>query len=598
MEFTFNASGNLNTRTGMISAKEIYGYDNLDRLKTVHYGSSSGMPIMAINYKVNGNIQDKTGLGAYGYHPTKVHAVETIENPQGLIPSTVRSVTYNAFNKPSQISETGGVDSYILNIMYGPDQHRWKTELKKNNALTKTVLFAGDYERITEGGIVRQLYYMPGGAIYVKETNQSDKIYYAHKDNLGSIIKLTDGAGTTVFAATYDAWGQQSITNNTFKFHRGYTGHEHLPEFRLINMNARLYDPLIGRVLSPDPYVQMPDFSQSYNRYSYCLNNPLIYVDPDGEWGWLAAGLGFVYGYVSYGLMNGDWGWKAVVSGGITGVMWGIGYTGKTDMTQWAYSAHTAINSTFSSFMPSYNQQIGNSNFSVSISPNIMFGTHSNLGVGVGLNYADENVAFGAGMNLNYTSNGWGFKNNGFNVGSYGYGAVNFGDGYTVSLSRSHFRGSDNQKTSMLGLRHKEWSFYYENDFPLGDGHDRWRTAAVSFNYKGKYGDHGIGVNIYTEQAGYFAGDKNRRTSRMLANGQMGYNASGIEAALYYRNGANYYGISHHKIGNFLQNKVAHDIGTGGSTKHFLWGRDGYGGGRCYDGLFWLYKSQNIYTLW
>jgi RHS repeat-associated core domain len=49
-------------------------------------------------------------------------------------------------------------------------------------------------------------------------------------------------------------------------------------------MNARLYDAALGRFLSPDPYVQMPDFSQNFNRYSYCVNNPLIYIDPSGEW--------------------------------------------------------------------------------------------------------------------------------------------------------------------------------------------------------------------------------------------------------------------------------------------------------------------------
>lgn len=64
---------------------------------------------------------------------------------------------------------------------------------------------------------------------------------------------------------------------------RGYTGHEMLPEFGIINMNGRLYDPLLGRFFSPDNYVQLPDFAQSYNRYSYCLNNPLKYTDPSGE---------------------------------------------------------------------------------------------------------------------------------------------------------------------------------------------------------------------------------------------------------------------------------------------------------------------------
>ena len=66
-------------------------------------------------------------------------------------------------------------------------------------------------------------------------------------------------------------------------FGRGYTGHEHLPEYGLIHMNARLYDPQTGRFLSPDPYVQDPANTQGYNRYAYALNNPLRYVDPSGE---------------------------------------------------------------------------------------------------------------------------------------------------------------------------------------------------------------------------------------------------------------------------------------------------------------------------
>ena len=54
-------------------------------------------------------------------------------------------------------------------------------------------------------------------------------------------------------------------------------------EFGLVNMNGRLYDPTLGRFLSPDNYVQEPGNSQSFNRYSYCLNNPLKYTDPSGE---------------------------------------------------------------------------------------------------------------------------------------------------------------------------------------------------------------------------------------------------------------------------------------------------------------------------
>ena len=63
---------------------------------------------------------------------------------------------------------------------------------------------------------------------------------------------------------------------------RGFTGHEHLDRTGLIHMNGRLYDPRLGRFLSPDPIVGDPTSSQSWNLYSYVGNNPLSYVDPTG----------------------------------------------------------------------------------------------------------------------------------------------------------------------------------------------------------------------------------------------------------------------------------------------------------------------------
>ena len=65
-------------------------------------------------------------------------------------------------------------------------------------------------------------------------------------------------------------------------FDRGFCMHEHYRDFGLINMNGRMYDPLVGRMLSPDIVIQNPEYSQSYNRYSYCFNNPLRFTDPSG----------------------------------------------------------------------------------------------------------------------------------------------------------------------------------------------------------------------------------------------------------------------------------------------------------------------------
>jgi RHS repeat-associated protein len=66
------------------------------------------------------------------------------------------------------------------------------------------------------------------------------------------------------------------------RFDRGYTGQEQMAGFALINLNGRMYDPYLQRFLSPDNEIQSPGDAQSYNRYTYCMNNPLLYTDPSG----------------------------------------------------------------------------------------------------------------------------------------------------------------------------------------------------------------------------------------------------------------------------------------------------------------------------
>jgi RHS repeat-associated protein len=63
---------------------------------------------------------------------------------------------------------------------------------------------------------------------------------------------------------------------------RGYTGHEHDPETSLVNMGARLYDNVTARFMAPDPTVQVPGWTQSWNRFSYAWNSPMNWVDPFG----------------------------------------------------------------------------------------------------------------------------------------------------------------------------------------------------------------------------------------------------------------------------------------------------------------------------
>ncbi|NLU37734.1 MAG: hypothetical protein GXX78_02440 [Bacteroidales bacterium] len=145
--------------------------------------------------------------------------------------------------------------------------------------------------------------------------SNTPQVYAIFRDNLGTITHLKSGSETLEYS--YDAYGRRrdkddwsyTLSGEPVLFaDRGFTGHEHLTQFGLINMNGRLYDPLVGRFLSPDNYVQSPDFTQSFNRYGYCWNNPLRYTDPSGDTpvNLVAAGIGAVIGGVINLSLNWD----------------------------------------------------------------------------------------------------------------------------------------------------------------------------------------------------------------------------------------------------------------------------------------------------
>lgn len=169
----------------------------------------------------------------------------------------------------------------------------------QNDATLLTRHYLGDcYEVDEKVGETDQRLYLGGGyydapMVYVKEGNNGWTLYNIGRDYLGSVTHVATSAGVLVAEYSYDPWGRlrDPETLEIYEYGdepdlflgRGFTGHEHLSWCGLINMNARLYDPTYGRFLSPDPYVQAPDFTQNFNRYSYALNNPLKYSDESGE---------------------------------------------------------------------------------------------------------------------------------------------------------------------------------------------------------------------------------------------------------------------------------------------------------------------------
>lgn len=251
-----------------------------------------------------GRIVSKSDVGTYNYSGFPLNAVKEIVVAPGssVISHETQNIEYNPFHKTQKITEKVGGLYYEEKMLYDADEDRAYTSQSQGSvpsslAVTRQRWYMGDYEMQQIAGNTQYIHYIgsDAGLVAMVVKDGSGFHYYpVFTDHLGSIVKVTDEMGLTVAEQNYDAWGRERNPNTwdydmtgTFAkpnwLYRGYTGHKMLPEYGLINMNGRMYDPANGRMLRPDNYVQDPLNSQNYNRYSYCWNNPLKYTDPDGN---------------------------------------------------------------------------------------------------------------------------------------------------------------------------------------------------------------------------------------------------------------------------------------------------------------------------
>lgn len=305
MGFEYDAqSGNLLSRTGMMADKECFEYDDLDRLIGVKAGNTTSLNI---SYADNGNILSKTDVGNYIYSNLKPHAVMSISNSEAYQWHTDMTTEFNDMGRIKLVSQQ---QVYPLDLAYeyGADGELWQlnytprvrsTDVGGHRAWSR--YYDDDYEFLVSARYYREFYYLTDNVLAVRDDEDAFKYYVLAKDNLGSIVKVYNSKAEPVFEASYDVWGKQSVSltkDNMDLLLRGYCSHMMLNEFDLVDMKGRLYDPVVGRFLSPDNYVQTLDNSQNYNRYSYCLNNPLKYTDPTGEFFGLDDALAIITGGV------------------------------------------------------------------------------------------------------------------------------------------------------------------------------------------------------------------------------------------------------------------------------------------------------------
>ena len=322
---------------------ETFGYDQINRLLN---SSIPGVGSKSLTYDAIGNIVSKSDVGGTYLYPAsgtaRPHAVQSISGgtvnsgagmggsitsptfyydqngnvlaagmqSAGVLTGPGRSVTYTVTNQTATVTYSGGTISYE----YDSSDQRYKQSAPGGTTTYWNAQGVTSEEYVAAGSTITEWrnYVVAGdetiGVIkgntagatkWGTPTKWGDCCWsavtftalYFHDDHLGSVAAITDSAGTVQEHDYYDAWGKRRHADGTDDTsdtmassiaNRGYTTQEQVNEIAWLNLNARMYDPQIGKFMSTDPMVGRPFSTQGWNRYAYVSNNPLRYVDPTG----------------------------------------------------------------------------------------------------------------------------------------------------------------------------------------------------------------------------------------------------------------------------------------------------------------------------
>jgi RHS repeat-associated protein len=339
----FDPVGNLTSRDDTVSPyTERFCYDGLNRLTNYAVNGSdcrsgaSGL-VKSVGYDDIGNIVSKSdlavgGSGAYAY-PTpgsgsvRPHAVSSIAGTvdgialpsykydangnlvcvytgSGCLGSGIvrESDQYWSFNSVKTVTEGTTAAGFVYD-----SEHQRITQTLTSGSTVATTTYLNDLlsgmfeEKLSAGATTTWSDYLLVDGKLVGERSCTGaapcstgaSLQYFVTDHLGSVAVVTGAAGALIARESFDAWGRQRNANGTddppcalgssAPTTRGFTGQEDMPSFCLVNLNARLYDPTIGRMMSADSLVPDPTDGQSFNRYTYVDNRPLSLTDPTGH---------------------------------------------------------------------------------------------------------------------------------------------------------------------------------------------------------------------------------------------------------------------------------------------------------------------------
>ncbi len=290
-EYTYDSLDRLikADETGGTSRDETYTYDPAGRMLT----GPSGTYIYPAAPADRPHAPTSVGGRAYSWD-------DAGNLSQG--PNTTRVFTWDAENRPTSIKLGATETAPETTFRYGPDGTRWLklTPTKADAACqglppdTKVYTFGPELERkaapvcgagtwSTSLAVVWTRY--PHADVKRVGDGSAARTYYLHRDGLNTVRLVTTGAGGFEEFSTYTPYGKRSqtaATTATTQEMKGFIGEREDPEVGLVYLNARYYDPAIGRFVSPD-WWEPNQPGVGTNRYAYSDNDPINKHDPSGH---------------------------------------------------------------------------------------------------------------------------------------------------------------------------------------------------------------------------------------------------------------------------------------------------------------------------
>lgn len=242
-------------------------------------------------YDNNGNITAVTETTEAGSQ-TAEYQYDALNRLTGILRPNKDPVEYQYDARGNRIQTTGApsYQDYVDRVANNAG-NSYQYEYDAENLRTK---------KIAPEGTTR--YHLDNSGRVIAESNASDEVtaqniwghkmlarkvdvkyYYYLYNGHGDVVQIMDESGNIVNRYSYDEWGNIVEKTEGISNPIRYAGEYYDEESGLYYLRARYYDPTIGRFITRDSYEGDISNPLTINLYTYCRNNPLIFVDPSGH---------------------------------------------------------------------------------------------------------------------------------------------------------------------------------------------------------------------------------------------------------------------------------------------------------------------------